>query len=218
VPEVDRVAGRISGQRRGDLVGVEEERRDREAGGVGAGAVLAASLRGVDEVQAPDHQTLRLEGARVDFVHAVGLVEEVALHHEQVAVVAVVVAGEPRLTLDRGARRYRHRAAHRLAVAVVVAVRARQRDDGARRCAGRRVHHAESEQIDLHPSEAEPTLGGQGSDHRRRLHVGVRRGDVLVPHRGGREARQLLGGDLRSESRQQRGAEQLPSTRHARRL
>ena len=57
-------ADRVVDPARRDLVGVEQQRRDREPGGVGARALLAAAARRVDARHVPDRQAAAAERRR----------------------------------------------------------------------------------------------------------------------------------------------------------
>ena len=74
----------------GEFVGIEEQRSNRETGGVGAGALISASRRRIDTVEIP----YRNKVCGKNIVRVVGLVGFVefavaAVDHDQVAVVLI---------------------------------------------------------------------------------------------------------------------------------
>ena len=186
------------------LVGVEQQRRDREARGVGAGAVVAAVARRIHLVELPHRQALRLQAAGAAGIGAVGLIQRVALHDQQVAIVGGVGAAESGARFDGGIGRYRHQRADRLAIGRVVLATARVADDAARGRTDRGIDDTHAE-VDLHPPVTEAAQAGERGNHARRLRMQGGLADVLIPHCLGREARRRIGRDPARGARRGQG-------------
>jgi hypothetical protein len=176
------------------LVGVEEEGRDREAGGVGARALLAPAARRVDPRHVPDGQAAPPEDLAAD----VGPPHLEELHPRPVDDDEVAVAVAPALVavfpLEGAAGRDGH--------GVEVAVRAEVvlgRGEGAQRRAGRRLQDLDRE-VDLHPAEA-PADAVEIRDDGGGLGIQGGRGHVPVPDGLGRE----VGGRRPRSDRRGRG-------------
>ena len=133
-------------------------------------------------------------------VRAIGLVQLVALNHEQMAVLAGVVAAQAGVRLDGAVRRHRHLRTDGLAVGEVVLATGRIADDAAQRRIGRGANDVHAE-IDLHAPEAEAAEASQGRDHRGGIRVQRRSADVLVPDGIGGKARGRVGEGERGTTR-----------------
>jgi hypothetical protein len=172
----------------GDLVGREQQRRDREPGGIGARALLAAQATAVLRARVPSGEAAALEGARdVRAPHLEqpprGLVE-----HQEMAV-PIASTRVAVLAFDVATRRHRQ-------VDVIAIGRVEVR--GRRERTHRRARVGDEDvdrEIDLHEIPvAPPALGSQRGDLLGAGRRGRDPGDVVVEEHRRLEVRTLRAG------------------------
>ena len=171
--EADRVLDRPCLQ----LVGCEEERRDRHAGGIRARALLSAARRRIRPVQVPDRQTPTVEGRARDVrpPHLVELVGRMMVDDEMT--IAVVHTGVSRFAFERSPRRNGHRG-----LIAVGRIEVSRRMKGSQRRARVGVQDLDRK-VDLEPAVAEPARRIEIGDDRARCGIDGGRRDVARPER-----------------------------------